>query len=180
MGAIAKWLLHDDQKELFDYVFANALNLIFLALTALVLWPLDKATMTLHLAKGYWLFWIVMVVTSGVLLLLQRIFRMDLYSRFDAYVISALVLSGFLQAGWSAFAALLVRNFVADATGWVAVIVFALGVLSCYVACVIVGAFYMGGLYKMVNLALAILSFIMFSLWPASGRAIYGWFFDLF
>ncbi|HWN12176.1 MAG TPA: hypothetical protein VNO50_23335 [Pyrinomonadaceae bacterium] len=180
MGAIANWLLHEDQKELFDYVFANALNLVFLALTALVLWPLDKATMAFRLAKGYWLFWILMVVTSGVLLMFQRILRMDLYSRFDAYVISSLVLSGFLQAGWSAFAVLLIRNFLADANGWAVVIVYALGVLSCYVASVIVGAFYMGGLYRMVNLALAIVSFIVFSLWPAAGRAIYGWFFDLF
>ena len=180
MAAIAKWLLHDDQKELFDYVFANALNLVFLALTALVLWPVDKATMALRLAKGYWLFWIVMVVTSGVLLQFQRFFRMDLYSRFDAYVISALIVSGFLQAGWSAFAVLLLRNFVADTAGWVMVIVYAVGVLSCYVASVIVGAFYMGGLYRMVNLAIAILSFLLFSQWPAAGRAIYGWFFDLF
>jgi hypothetical protein len=103
-----------------------------------------------------------------------------MYSHFDAYVISGLAVSGFLQAGWSAFAALLVRNFVADTPGWLVVCLYAVGVLSCYVACVIVGAFYMGALYRMVNLALAILSFIMFSLWPAAGRAIYGWFFDLF
>lgn len=180
MGALAKWLLDEEQKELFDYLFANVLNIVFLGLTALLLWPLDKAAMTFHLAKGYWLFWIVMVMTSGVLLLFQRIFRLDLYSRSDAYVISALALSGFLQAGWSAFASLLVSDFAADAHGWVVACLYAVGLLSCYVASVIVGAFYMGGLYRMVNLSLAILSFVVFSLWPAAGRAVYGWFFDLF
>jgi hypothetical protein len=52
-------------------------------------------------------------------------------------------------------------------------------VISCYVAAVIVGAYYTGGLYRMVNLALAILSFVVFTIWPALGNAIYGWFFDL-
>ena len=60
------------------------------------------------------------------------------------------------------------------------VILYVIGVLSCYVASVIVGAFYMGGLYKMVNLPLAIVSFIVFSVWPNAGTAIYGWFFEFF
>jgi hypothetical protein len=57
---------------------------------------------------------------------------------------------------------------------------YTVGVVSCYVAAVIVGAYYTGGLYRMVNSALAILSFSLFSVWPAVGLAIYGWFFDLF
>jgi hypothetical protein len=32
----------------------------------------------------------------------------------------------------------------------------------------------------MVNAILASITFIVFAVWPASGRAIYGWFFDLF
>ena len=52
--------------------------------------------------------------------------------------------------------------------------------VSCYVASVAVGVYYMGTLYRMVNSALAILSFILFSLWPRAASAIYGWFFDLF
>jgi hypothetical protein len=112
--------------------------------------------------------------------LLQRIFRMDLYSHFDAYVISGLILSGFVQVGWSAYAAPVVRNFVADAPIWIAIILYVVGVLSCYVASVIVAAFYMGSIYRMVNPLLAIISFIVFSVWPAAGTAIYGWFFDLF
>ena len=180
MGEFAKWLLHDDQKELFDYLFANVLNLVFLALISLILWPVGKATMALQLAKGYWVFWIVLILTAGILLLFQRIFRMDLYSRTDAYIISALVLSGFLQAGWSAFAALTVRSYVAAATIWLDVMLYGIGVLSCYVACCIVGAFYMGSIYRLVNLPVALVSFVIFSIWPGAARAAYGWFFNLF
>ena len=49
MGEFSKWLLHENQKELFDYLFAIVLNIIFLALTALLLWPLGRTTIALHL-----------------------------------------------------------------------------------------------------------------------------------
>jgi hypothetical protein len=180
VGTISKWLLHDDQKELFDYLFAIVLNAVFLALIALVLWPLGKAAMAWRLAKGYWIFWTAIIVTASVLVLVHRFFRMDLYSRFDAYVITGLITSGFVQAGWSAFAAPLVRHFAADSAVWVSIIVYSVGVLSCYVASVIVAAFYIGSIYRHVNAILAIVSFIVFSVLPAVGNTIYGWFFNLF
>jgi len=179
MGEFSKWLLHEDQKELFDYLFAVVLNIFFLALITLMLWPLGKASFALHLAKGYWVFWTVVIITSTVMILVQRSFRMDLDSRFNAYVISGLILSGFLQLGWSAFVALAVRTSITGMPVWMAVVVIVAGVVSCYVAAVIVGAFYNGALYRMVNLLLAIFSFIVFTIWPALGAAIYGWFFDL-
>jgi hypothetical protein len=180
MGQFSKWLLHEDQKELFDYLFAIVLNAVFIALTTLLLWPLGRASMALQLAKGYWMFWTAVIVTACMLVLAQRIFRMDLYSHYDAYVISGLAVSGFVQVGWSAFAAPLLRDFVIDAPVWMVIILYAVGVLSCYVACVIVGAFYMGGIYRLVNLGLVMVSFIVFSVWPAAGGTIYGWFFDFF
>ena len=179
MGEFSKWLLHEDRKELFDYLFAIVLNIFFLVLTALVLWPLGRATFALRLTKGYWIFWTVVIMTTVMMVLAQRFFRMDLYSRFDAYVISGLVLSGFLQAGWSAFVTLAIRSSVTDASTGMAIVLYATGVISCYVAAVIVGAYYTGGLYRMVNLALAFLSFVVFTIWPALGNAIYGWFFNL-
>lgn len=179
MGEFSKWLLHEDQKELFDYLFAIVLNIFFLALTTVLLWPLGSATSALRLAKGYWIFWTVVIMTSALMVLLQRLLRMDLYSHFDAYVISGLALSGFLQAGWSAFVALVVRNSLTDPSIWKAVVVYVIGLVSCYVAAVIVGAFYVGGLYRMINLGVAAISFVTFSIWPSSGVALYGWFFDL-
>lgn len=180
MGEFSRWLLHEDQKEFFDYLFALVLNLVFLVLIALLLWPLGRVTLVVSLAKGYWMFWTVLIVTTALLALVQRFFRMDLYERFDAYVISGLVLSGILQIGWSAYAAPVVRGFVGDASVWVAIVLYGVGVVSAYVASVAVGAYYTGGLYRLVNSALAILSFIVFSVWPTAGMKIYGWFFDLF
>jgi len=60
-----------------------------------------------------------------------------------------------------------------------AVVLYGIGVVSVYIASVIVGSYYRGGLYRMVNSALAILSFIVFSVLPITGLAIYGWFFRL-
>jgi len=180
MGQFSKWLLHEDQKEWFDYLFALILNIVFVALTALLLWPLGEAPVALRLAKGYWVFWSVVIAASTVMVLAQRIFRMDLYERFDAYVLSGLALSAFLQIGWSAFAALVIRSAVGDTSAWLTITVYGVGVVACYVASVIVGVFYMGSLYRVVNSALAILAFVLFSLWPSAGATIYGWFFELF
>lgn len=65
MGEFSKWLLHEDQKELFDYLFALVLNVVFVALIALLLWPLGRVNMAFRLAKGYWMFWTVLIVTSA-------------------------------------------------------------------------------------------------------------------
>ncbi|HEY1403235.1 MAG TPA: hypothetical protein VGB05_03845 [Pyrinomonadaceae bacterium] len=180
MGEFSKWLMHDDQKEVFDSLFATVLAILFLGLSALLLWPLGRAMMAFRLLKGYWLFCIVLYPTYWVALMLQRMFRVDIESNFDAFVISNLIVSGFLQAGWSAFAALIVASSIASAPVWVVVILHVVGFLSCYVAFTLVSTLYAGSIYRQTNLLLAVASFIIFSVWPASGRAIYGWFFDLF
>jgi hypothetical protein len=110
----------------------------------------------------------------------QRIFRMDLYSHSNAYVISALVVSGIQQVGWSAFAALVISSAVAGTPIWMMIILYGVGLFSSWVATVIVSVFYMGTIYRMVNLVLGILSFIVFSIWPHAGAKIYGWFFNLY
>ncbi len=181
MSESSKWLLQDDQKELFDILFAAILNIAFLGLLALLLWPLGRTLLALRLAKGYALFWLVIYVTLLVLILCRRIFRMGLDSHFDAYVLSNLAFSGLLQAGWSAFAALTVHGFVGSTPGWAGVALLYLGgLLSCYVAFNIVSSFYSGSLYRRVNLPLALVSYIVFSAWPVGGRVLYGWFVDRF
>ena len=180
MGQFSKWLLHEDQKELFDYLFALTLNILFLSLTALLLWPLGQVSLAWRLTKGYWVFYVVLFWTAILVLILQRRLRVDLYSHYDAYVISGLVVSGVIQAGWSAFAAVVVRAFTADASIWVDIVLYGVGVFSCYVACAIVGAFYMGSIYRFTNLLIAMATFVLFSIWPVAARVMYGWFFDLF
>lgn len=178
MGQFSKWLLHEDQKEFFDYLFAVVLNAVFLALITLLLWPVGRATMALQLAKGFWIFWTAVILVSCLLVLGQKITRMDLNSHFDAYVITGLIVGGFLQMGWSAFLAPVLHNFTAGASVWVTIVLYGVGVVSCYVAFVIVAAFYMGAIYKFVNLILALVSFIVFSVWPKAGSVMYGWLFD--
>jgi hypothetical protein len=168
MGQLAKWLLQEEQKELFDYLFAIVLNAIFLLVIALLLWPLGRVGMAWRLTKAYWMFWAAVIIIASLVALAHRIFRMDLYSHANAYVITGLVTGGFLQVGWAAYVAPIVHDAAVGAPVWVAIVLYVISLVSCWVASVIVAAFYLGTLYRMVNLALAIVSFIVFSLWPTA------------
>lgn len=180
MGAFGQWLLREEQKELFDSLYAAALALVFFALAALALWPLGQVSLVWRLVKGYWLLCVVLPLAALLLGIFHRIFRIEFDTRFDAYVVSALAVSGFVQAGWSAFAALAVRDPAAAASWPTAAALYVVGFLSCYVASAVVAAYYSGQIYRYVNIPLACVSFLLFSLWPAAARVLYGWFFDLF
>jgi ABC-type Fe3+-siderophore transport system permease subunit len=179
MGAFTRWILHEDQKEAFEFFFASALTAVFLAVVALAFWPLGRASLALDLLKGYWVLWIAISWTAVPLFIWQRLCRVDLYSHPDAYVISGLALSGFLQAGWSAFAAIAARDAAAAAPAWLAVVLYLVWLFSCYVAAVSIATYYQGHIYKFVNLLLSVLTYALFCVWPAAARAVYGWFFDL-
>ena len=175
-----RWLLHEDQKELFEFLFAAALSLLFGALAALALWPMGDAALALRFAKGGLVLWAVLFLTYVALAFVQRKLDVDIYSHADAYVISAAAVGAVIQTGWSAFAALAVRDFASDASLWPAAVLYFTGLLSCYVAFTVVSAFYTGQIYKLVNLAAALVSFTVFCLWPAGARAAFGWFFGIF
>jgi len=169
----------DDQKELFEILFAIILNVVFLALLALLLWALGMPALAFRLAKGYAILWVVVFVTAVLVNRIHRLFRVNLYDHSNAYVISNLAISCFFQAGWSAFAALTIHSLVPGAPVWVAVALYLVGALSCLITFFAVSSFYQGHIYKMVSLPLALVCFIVFSIWPGSGRVVYGWFFDL-
>ena len=82
------------------------------------------------------------------------------------------------RSGWSGrqCAALKMRS----AIGPVAAAFYVVGFLSSYVACAVVAVYYSGQIYRYVNIPLACAGFVVFSLWPAAARFLYGWFFDLF
>jgi hypothetical protein len=168
MGEIINWLIHDDQKELFEILVALVLNIIFLALNTLLLWPLDRLMLALGLAKGYGVLWLAICLTAVLLNHIQRFFRVNLYEHFNAYMLSNLVVSCFLQMGWSAFAALTVNNFVTGVPIWMALILYLAGFLSCLIAFFAVSSFYQGTIYKLVSLPLALAGFLVFSVWPAA------------
>ena len=180
MKEIINWLMKDEQKDLFEIVLGVVIDVLFVALAALALWPLGHARLALTLAKGYVVFWLTVRATAGVLDMLQRAFRVNLYDHSDAYIISGLAVGGLMQAGWSAFAALAVRDLTADVSTWVAVALYATGALSCFAATYPVGAFFQGHIYRFSNLIIAPLSFALFAAWPVAARAAYGWYFDFF
>jgi hypothetical protein len=173
-------LTGDDQKTWWETITAGLLCVVFLAVAALSLWPLGKVVLVLRLAKGYPLFWVVLAFTSWVLSLVQRMLRIEADPPSSAYVFTNLGLSAFSLAGWSAFAALAVSSFLAGSSNWHAVVLHLAGFLSSLVASVMVGAFYQGTLYKFVNGPLALISYIVFAVWPSLAHAIYGWFFGFF
>lgn len=180
MGDFEKWLMRDEQKELYEFLFAAAQNLLFVALAALMLWPLGDAALALRFMKGGLVLWVVLFVTFFALSFTQRKLRVDIHSHPDAYVNSTAAVGALTQAGWSAFAALAVRDFATTANAWPAVILYFVGLLSCYVAFNVVSAFYTGHVYKFINLPLALVAYALFCLWPAAASALYGWFLRLF
>jgi hypothetical protein len=180
MGTIIDWLIDDHQKDLFEFLVALVLNIFFLILSGLLLWPLERLLLVFGLAKGYGLLWVVIFVTTGLLKGIQRFFRLNMYERVNAYVFSTLAVSCFLQVGWAAFAALTVHSFVTDAAIWIGMIVYLVGGLSCLTAFFVVGAIYQGTIYKLVSLPVILVSFLIFSVWPGSSWVLYGWFFQLF
>ena len=168
-GEFSKWLMHDDQKESFEIIVACAMNVVFLFLIVLLLWPLGRSLLAFHLAKGYGVLWGLTFVAAVLGNRIQEFFRVNIYDRANAFVISNLVVSCFLQVGWSAFAAFTVHNFVPGVPVWIVLILYLIGVLSCLIAFFVVSSFYQGQIYKLVSLPLALISFILFSVWTAVG-----------
>ena len=169
-GEFSKWLMRDEQKELFEIIVAGAINVVFLALIGLLLWPLGRASLALRLAQGYGVLWVLTFAAALLGNRIQEFFRVNLYDRHNAYVISNLAVSCLLQAGWSAFAAHAVHGFVTGTPVWTAAALYLVGVLSCLVAFFAVSSFYQGHVYKLISLPLALISFVAFSVWAAGGR----------
>jgi hypothetical protein len=167
MGTISNWLTHEDQKDLFEVVVALTLNILFLALIAPLLWLLGRPGPALNLAKGYGLLWIGTFVSAKLLNLVQRAFRMNIYDHPNAYVNSNLAVSCFLQGAWSVFAATVLNRFTPGASIWVVMTLYGIGLLSCFTAYFAVSSFFQGHIYKLVSLPLALVIFIIFSVWLA-------------
>lgn len=181
MRSFSRWLLREEQKDFFEYLFACVVNLLFLILIALVLWPLSELGFAVHLAKGYWVFWSVVILVAAAIALGGRVLRIEQRPAFwDTFLMLVVVVSAGLQAGWSAFAGLTFRDFGGASSIGIAATLYVIGLLSCYVAYLIVSALFNTRHLRLLNLIIALASFILFTIWPQLGRAMYGWFFDLF
>jgi hypothetical protein len=173
-------LLDRASAEAWQVIVAVALCLLLPALAALALWPLGRAGVGLRLFKGFLVYWVVVLAVFAVAAFIQRRLRVDMYSHPDAFVVSNLLVSGILMLGWTAFAALVTRGAAEGAGLWAASLLYVFGLLSGVVACQVVGSFYSGHVYKLACLLVACAGFILFAVWPAAGRAAFGWFFDIF
>lgn len=156
--------MHDEQKELFEILVAFVLNVVFLTLLTLILWPLGRSLLALRLATGYGVLWVLAWVSALFGNRIQDYFRVNIYDRPNAFLISNLLVSCFLQVGWAAFAADSVRGLIPGAAIWITMIWWIVGLLSCFVAFLAVSSFYQGHIYKLISLPLALISFIIFRL----------------
>jgi hypothetical protein len=175
--SILKHLLDRASAEAWQVIVAVVLCLLLPGLAALALWPAGMAGVGLRLLKGFAVFWLVVFVVYVLAAWVQRRLRVDLYSHPDAFVVSNLLVSGMLMVGWTAFAALVAREAAAVAGLWLACVLYLTGLLSGVVAGQVLGSFYNGQVYKFACLLVACAGFILFAVWPAAGRAAFGWLF---
>lgn len=180
MWSTLKYLLDRASAEAWQVIVAVVLCLLLPALAALVLRPAGMAGVGLTVLKGFGLFWVVVAVLFVVAAWVQRRLRVDMYSHPDAFVVSNLLINGILMLGWTAFAALSMREAAAVAGWWVACVLYLLGLLSGVVACQVLGSFYSGQIYRLACLLLACVGFALFAVWPAAARATFGRLFGLF
>ncbi len=163
-----------------DFLIPIVLNLIFIALVALLSWPMGKTVLALRLAKGYLIFWTITFISVIALYQIQRLLRVSLETRVTAFVISNLVTGMYLLTGWSAFAAIAVHEASANSGVGSAVVLWIVGLVSVAMAHVVLTTFHKGTIYTFVNLLVVVVSFVFFGVWPTMAQITYGWFFNLF
>lgn len=173
-------LIRDAPVEALDFVVIFVLNLLFVGLAALALWPLELTVLAVRLAKGYAVLWGAVSFAHTALSMVQSILRVNLYDNWHLFIYSNLSVGVLLLPAWSAFAALEARGAAAGVTFWAAALPYGVGLLASLVAWKVVCVFYSGHLYQFVTLPVALVSYALFAAWPAPARALYGWFFDLF
>lgn len=166
--------------EAWEFVVGLVVNALFLGLVALLLWSLGGPALAAPLAKGYAVLWCATAFTAISVGVIQAMLGLDPTYNLNLYVSPGVAFGAALLTCWSAFAALTVSGPAAGAPTWTKVALYGLGFAASFFGYWVVSSFYQGHLYKVINLPLSLASFLVFALWPAAGRALYGWFFGLF
>lgn len=173
-------LIEDAPAEALDFIVIFLFNAVFVALAALVLWAAGMTPLAVRLTKAYAVLWGAAAFTHTALAMLQSFLRVNIYDHHDLYVYSNITAGLLLLPAWVAYAALEARAFAEGRTFWTAALVYFGGFLASFVAWKAVCVFYRGYIYQAVFLPVALVGFVLFALWPAAGRTLYGWLFDLF
>lgn len=160
-----------------DLLLFLGVNGAFYMVSALLLWPLNKAPLSGQLAKGFCVFLIILLFAITLGVLLQKLFRIEDDPPSDAFVIMNILISGVVQLGWAAFAALAAREHAAGAW-WVAgSLVYLVGLIASWLAQMLTGAFFQGSIYKTITGLVALIGYLLFAFLPGAARALFGWFF---
>lgn len=162
-----------------DFGFLVVSLLVLLGVITLVLWALGHLPLAFALAKGFGLFYLVMWAVFLVMVAAHRLFRIDDDTHFDAYLLTNLAAGAIPMVGWTAFAALAVREAAAGQPVWRAAILWFIGLFTSWMAYGVAATYYSGSFYKGINLPLAGAAFLLFAVWPAAARFLFGWFFNL-
>lgn len=178
MGKLIDWLLDENQEDLWNFLVALALNGVFLGVSALLLWPLDRLSLFASLAKGLGFLLLATISLAFLLGVFQRVLRLNLYQRSGAYIASTLLTSSYLLAGWAAFSRLTIDGSLAGATFWPDAALYLSGLLACLGGYYLVSAFFSGQIYQLLGLPFILASYLVFSVWPASARFLFGWLID--
>lgn len=156
--------ISEDVRELgWDFLVAVLVNGVFLGLGALVLWAMGKAGLAGQLATGLLLLTVVVALAAWVSGIVQNLLRIESDPPSNAFLLMNVVVSGALQLGWAGYAALAASRFAAGASLGIAIAVHAIGCLSSFLAGTVVGAFYRGQLYKIINALLSIAGYGAFA-----------------
>jgi hypothetical protein len=150
-----------------DIAIIFTINTLFIGLCALLLWPLGGLGVAWRLAQGYLLLWLATFASILLLFFIEWLTRVNMDDHFYTYIALGIVGSLPLSAGWGAFAAFTIHTSFYDAVNWQWIVGHVVGLLSAYIAVSVISAFFSGTIYKLVNLPVAVLAYLLFAIWPA-------------
>lgn len=165
MGVFSKWLLHEDQKDLFEVLFAIVLTIVFVAIALLICWSIGRSSFGFQLLRGYSLLWGFLLIVVAITHRIHEFFKINIYDHGNVFLVSNVLASCLLQIGWSIYIALSIDRFGSGATLIVTTGMYGVAVFSCLVSFYVVSAFYQGHLYRFVSLPLALLTFVIATVW---------------
>jgi hypothetical protein len=162
-----------DTLENLGYVALAVLAYLLVAL--LVTLVLGRVELAWVLTKGFLLLWVLLFVEQAVQSFVQRVLRLSELEHWGL-VLFNLLLTLVLCLAWSAFVSLEVTRAVAD-MGWLGIgVLHLLGLIGAWLGFGAITSFFTGTLYRMTGLAVAVLGYVGFAIFPNLAQGICGWF----
>jgi hypothetical protein len=152
--------------------------LAYLLLTLVVTLVLGRVDMAWALCKGFVVLWLIVAIEQTLQGTVQKVMRWSELEHLGVVIFNVLMVLGLCLA-WAAFVALEVTRSV-QGIGWLAVgLLYVLGLVGAWLGFGVVTGFFTGSLYRLAGLAVTVLGFVAFGLFPALAQGAFGWFFAL-